>query len=215
MHTTTALDAIRDSGQLYASSGCLVAALYCASLVPVPVGLRPHNLGAYLLETKPYTRTLVITVTPVPASGIDYLRLGRFHLNAYLQHRSFLTETEDAQLRERAQRQIRATAPLLDTLLASATGHRTAPEPFLDQLAATIPRMPFLGYLYLPDNSGDPAEAGAPPTAHPSRQPAPTPPPDLQRSAGTSPDGPPVMLDLPDHLFALSHRPGRDLIRFV
>ncbi|MEC4020699.1 hypothetical protein [Streptomyces sp. H27-D2] len=32
MHTTTALDAIRASGQLYGSSGCLLAALYCAPL---------------------------------------------------------------------------------------------------------------------------------------------------------------------------------------
>lgn len=79
MHTTSALDAIRASGQLYASSGCLLAALYCAPLAETPVGLRPHNLGAYLLQTKPHTQTLVIEITPTapaPAKGIDYLRLG-------------------------------------------------------------------------------------------------------------------------------------------
>lgn len=64
MHTTVALDAIRTSGHLYASSGCLVAALYCAPLTPEPDGLRPHNLGQYLLETKPHTDTLVIEITP-------------------------------------------------------------------------------------------------------------------------------------------------------
>ncbi|WP_369392773.1 hypothetical protein AB5J72_38260 [Streptomyces sp. CG1] len=52
MHTTAALDAIRASGQLYAAAGCLVGSLYCAPLSPEPTGLRPHNMGAYLLETK-------------------------------------------------------------------------------------------------------------------------------------------------------------------
>ncbi|HEY9374968.1 hypothetical protein [Streptomyces sp.] len=75
-------------------------------------------------------------------------RLGRFHLNAYQQHRSFLTDAEDTRLSERAHHQIRTVAPFLDTLLANATGKRSTPEHFLDQLAAAIPGMPFLGYLY-------------------------------------------------------------------
>lgn len=151
MHTTTALDAIRASGQLYASSGCLVAALYCAPLTPQPAGLRPHNLGAYLLRTKPYTRTLVIELAPaapVPANGIDYLRLGRLHLRTYRRHRSFLTADEDSRLRRIALRQIHAAAPFLDIALANATGARTPAGKFVDQLAAVVTRMPFLGYLY-------------------------------------------------------------------
>lgn len=151
MHTTTALDAICASGQLYVSSGCLVAALYCAPLIPEPAGLRPHNLGTYLLETKPHTRTLVIQLTPtgpIPAKGIDYLRLGRVHLRTYLQHRSFLTQAEDTRLHRRAEHQIRAAAPFLDLVLANAIGRRTPPAAFLDQLAAAVTTMPFLGYLY-------------------------------------------------------------------
>ncbi|MER6318841.1 hypothetical protein ABT237_34545 [Streptomyces sp. NPDC001581] len=151
MHTTTALDAIRSSGQLYASSGCLLAALYCAPLTETPAGLRPHNLGAYLLQTKPHTRTLMIEIThttPAPAKGIDYLRLGRLHLHTYLEHRSFLTEAEDLQLRERALHRIRTAAPFLDTVLANATGRRTTPGTFVDQLAAAVPGLPFLGYVY-------------------------------------------------------------------
>ncbi|WP_329468570.1 hypothetical protein [Streptomyces sp. NBC_01431] len=151
MHTTTALDDIRRSGQLHVSSGCLVAALYCAPLTPESAGLRPHNLGAYLLQTKPHTRTLTIEVTPArpaPAKGIDYLRLGCIHLRTYLQHRSFLTETEDARLRHTAEQQIRRTAPFLDLLLANASGTRTPPAAFVDQLAAAVPGLPFLGYLY-------------------------------------------------------------------
>ncbi|MEU0119305.1 hypothetical protein ABZ137_37915 [Streptomyces bobili] len=151
MHTTTALDAIRSSGQLYASSGCLLAALYCAPLTETPDGLRPHNLGAYLLRTKPHTRTLMIELAPTgpaPARGIDYLRLGPLHLHTYLDHRSFLTEAEDTQLRAKAVHQIRTAAPFLDALVAGAAGHRTAPDAFVDRLAATVPALPFLGYVY-------------------------------------------------------------------
>lgn len=151
MHTTTALDAIRASGRLYVSSGCLVAALYCAPLIPEPPGLRPHNLGSYLLETKRHTRTLVLEVTPhtrAPAKGIDYLRLGRVHLRTYQRHQGFLTEAENTRLRRTVMARIRAAAPFLDLLLANATGKRTPAVPFTDRLAATVPHFPFLGYLY-------------------------------------------------------------------
>ncbi|MCX4513964.1 hypothetical protein OHA27_27315 [Streptomyces sp. NBC_01619] len=151
MHTTTALDAIRASGQLYASSGCLLAALYCAPLTETPAGLRPHNLGAYLLQNKPHTRTLWIEITPTaptPAKGIDYLRLGHLHLHTYLNHRSFLTEAEDTRLRRKALHQIRTTAPFLDMALANATRRRTAPGTFVDQLASAAQYLPFLGYVY-------------------------------------------------------------------
>ncbi|MFD8704346.1 hypothetical protein ACFV1W_17265 [Kitasatospora sp. NPDC059648] len=151
MHTTVALDAIRASGHLYASTGCLVAALYCAPLTSEPAGLRPHNLGSYLLETKKHTRTLVFEITPdapVPPKGIDYLRLGAIHLRTYLTHRSFLTEHEDTQLRQTVLQRIQAAAPFLDTALANATGTPAPEADFIDQLAATVPAFPFLGYLY-------------------------------------------------------------------
>ncbi|MFK8912204.1 hypothetical protein, partial [Streptomyces sp. YS-3] len=151
MHTTVALDAIRTSGHLYASSGCLVAALYCAPLTPEPDGLRPHNLGQYLLETKPHTDTLVIEITPdapVPPKGIDYLRLGPIHLRTHLQHAAFLTPAENQQLRQAIMARLRASAPFLDLALANARGRRTPAAVFVDQLAAAVRHVPFLGYLY-------------------------------------------------------------------
>jgi len=151
MHTTVALEAIRASGRLYASTGCLVAALYCVPLTPRPAGLRPHNLGSYLLETKPHTRTLVFEIdpgAPVPPKGVDYLRLGRIHLRIYLSHRSFLSPAEDATLRRAALDRVQTTAPFLDVLLATAAGRTTPVDTFLDQLAQAVPRFPFLGYLY-------------------------------------------------------------------
>ena len=153
MHTTVALDAIRASGHLYASTGCLVAAL-CLRAPHPPEPSRPHaphNLGTYLLETKKHTRTLVFEITPdapVPPKGIDYLRLGAIHLRTYLTHRSFLTEAEDAQLRRAVLDRLRAAATFLGTLLANAAGTPTADAEFIDQLAATVPTFPFLGYLY-------------------------------------------------------------------
>lgn len=151
MHTTVALEAIRSSRRLYASSGCLVAALYCAPLTAEPAGLRPHNLGSYLLETKSNTRTLVFEIdpgAPVPPKGVDYLRLGRIHLRIYRDHRSFLTPVEDDQLRRAAMERVHATAPFLDTMLSNAAGKVTPEDAFLDQLAQAVPRFPFLGYLY-------------------------------------------------------------------
>lgn len=151
MHTTTYLEAMRANRQLYQAAGCLVGALYCAPLRREPDGLRPHNLGAWLLETKPDTRTIVFEVAggrPVPAKGIDYLRLGDVHLRTYLDHRVFLTSAEDDQLRRAAVQRVRQAAGVLDMLLADACGSDTPAKPFLDQVAAAVPAVPFLGYLY-------------------------------------------------------------------
>ncbi|MFG1949282.1 hypothetical protein [Nonomuraea sp. NPDC048826] len=151
MHTTANLAAIRASGQLYQAPGCMVGALYCVLLTPRPAGLRPHNLGAWLLANKAHRDILIFEVTPggpVPAKGIDYLRLGTVHLASYLDNRAFLTPTEDNQLRAAAVQRIRQAADVLDMLLAVACGTATPADRFLDQLAAAVPLVPFLGYLY-------------------------------------------------------------------
>ncbi|MEV6404125.1 hypothetical protein AB0M58_14420 [Streptomyces bobili] len=152
MHTTPYLDAIRATGELHGSAGCLVGALYCAPLTATSEGLRPHNLGAYLLQAKTHTKTLVFEVrpeAPAPAKGLNYLRLGAIHLDTYRAHRGFLTAAEDDHLRQAAGCRLRQTAGFLDLLLADARGERTtSTTAFFHQLAATVPHMPFLGYLY-------------------------------------------------------------------
>ena len=151
MHTTAYLEAIRASGQLYQAPGCMVGALYCVLLTSGPSGLRPHNLGAWLLANKSHRDILIIEVTPggpVPAEGIDYLRLGNVHLTTYLGHRSFLTPAEDSQLRGAAVQRVRQAAGVLDMLLGVACGADTPADRFLDRLAAAVPLVPFLGYLY-------------------------------------------------------------------
>ncbi|GLW53574.1 hypothetical protein [Kitasatospora phosalacinea] len=159
LHLTRSLDAIRTSGHLLASTGCLAAALYGAPLTELPGGaLRPHNLGTHLLDTRPDldsrrdSTPLVIEVSPdhpAPGAGLDYLRLGAVHLRAFDRHRHALTPTEDHQVTRSVTDRIRAAAPLLDLMLATATG-RIRPDAgaFLDQLAAAVPVMPYLGYLY-------------------------------------------------------------------
>ncbi|WP_051713143.1 hypothetical protein [Spirillospora albida] len=151
LHTTVALDAIRATGHLYASTGCLAAAIYCTPLTPEHGGLRPHNLGAHLLEHRPWAAPLVIEIAPdgpAPAEGIDYLRMGRIHLDTFLTHSSYLTAAEHHQLRTAAVTAIGRAAPFLDRAMANAAGHRTDPETFVDDLAAAVPTLPFLGYLY-------------------------------------------------------------------
>ncbi|MFC1438008.1 hypothetical protein ABUW04_07025 [Streptacidiphilus sp. N1-10] len=151
MHTTAALDSIRASGQLYQAAGCLVGSLYCAPLFTEPGGLRPHNLGSYLLQAKQDRRTLIFEITPAdptPLKGLDYLRLGRVHLRTYLNHRSFLTDRECDGLQQCATDRVHATAELLDLLLANACGTRTPADRFVDRLADAVPAIPFLGYLY-------------------------------------------------------------------
>ncbi|GII94397.1 hypothetical protein [Sinosporangium siamense] len=151
MHTTAYLEAIRASSQIYQAPGCMVGALYCVLLTPGPSGLRPHNLGSWLLANKSHRNALVFEVAPggpVPAKGIDYLRLGNVHLATYQDHRAFLTPAEDNQLRSSAVQRIRQADSVLDMLLAVACGADTPPDRVLNQLASVVPMVPFLGYLY-------------------------------------------------------------------
>ncbi|MFI9325060.1 hypothetical protein ACIGXI_35510 [Kitasatospora aureofaciens] len=159
LHLTRSLDAVRTSGHLLASTGCLVGAIYGSPLTPLPGGaLRPHNLGAHLLDTLPAldsrrdSTPLVIEITPgrpAEAAGLDYLRLGSVHLRAFDRHRHALTPPEDEKVARSVADRVRAAAPLLDLMLGLAAG-RTHPEAghFLDRVAATVPVMPYLGYLY-------------------------------------------------------------------
>ncbi|GAA2900781.1 hypothetical protein GCM10010517_66460 [Streptosporangium fragile] len=151
MHTTTYLESIRASRQLYQAAGCLVGALYCTPLTREPAGLRPHNLGTWLLDNKPGTHTIVFEVDPgrpMPAEGIDYLRLGGVHLRTYLDHQAFLTAAEDDQIRRAAVQRIRQASEYLDLLLAAACGTTPPTGHLLDRLAAAVNAVPFLGYLY-------------------------------------------------------------------
>ncbi|MEU7092588.1 hypothetical protein [Kitasatospora aureofaciens] len=152
LHLTRDLGAVRSSGHLYASTGCLVGAIYGSPLTPEAGGaFRPHNLGSYLLESRENSTPLIIEVTPsapVPAKGLDYLRLGGIHLRTYQAYRHFLTEAEDDQVLRSVLDRVHVAAPFLDTLLRNATGGTTPDESFVDALAATVPVFPYLGYLY-------------------------------------------------------------------
>jgi hypothetical protein len=151
LHTTKDIDAIRSSRQLHPSTGCLVAALYCSPLTSRREGLHPHNLGAYLMRTKPSTTPVVFEVTPdapVRPKGIDYLHLGSIHLRTYLRYQSFLTPAENDQLNHTVLAGLRAAAPFLDLALHNATGHATPAPRFIDQLSDAVAHIPFLGYLY-------------------------------------------------------------------
>ncbi|MEU2900100.1 hypothetical protein ABZ690_01730 [Streptomyces sp. NPDC006967] len=151
LHTTKDIDAIRTSRELHASTGCLVGALYCSPLVSQREGLRPHNLGAYLMRTKPSTTPMVFEVTPdapIRPKGIDYLHLGAIHLRTYERYRSFLTPAENDRLDRAVLSGLRSAAVFLDAALRNAAGHATPAPEFIDQLSDAVGHVPFLGYLY-------------------------------------------------------------------
>ncbi|WP_432114698.1 hypothetical protein [Streptomyces sp. S1] len=151
LHTTKHIDAIRTSQQLHVSTGCLVGALYCSPLVSEREGLRPHNLGTYLMRTKPSVTPMVFEITPdapIRSKGIDYLHLGPIHLRTYLHYQSFLTPAENDRLDRAVLAGLRAAGPFLDIALHNAAGHATSAPEFIDHLAAAVPAVPFLGYLY-------------------------------------------------------------------
>lgn len=151
LHTTKDIDAIRSSGELHVSTGCLVGALYCSPLARHRGGLRPHNLGAYLMRTKPSTTPLILEVTPdapIPPQGIDYLHLGTIHLRTYQRYQSFLTPAENDHLDHAVLTGLGAAAVFLDITLRNATGRATPAPEFIDQLSDAVVHVPFLGYLY-------------------------------------------------------------------
>ncbi|GAA1400258.1 hypothetical protein GCM10009639_41040 [Kitasatospora putterlickiae] len=158
LHLTRSLDAIRSSGQLLASTGCLVGAVYGSPLTPEPGGaLRPHNLGAHLLasrdtlDSRRGSTPLVIEIAPdgpKPAAGLDYLRLGPVHLRTYEAHRHALTPAEHEHVMGSVTDRVHVAAPFLDTLLHNACGRPSPDRPFVDALAVAILAVPYLGYLY-------------------------------------------------------------------
>ncbi|MFI5888326.1 hypothetical protein [Streptomyces sp. NPDC051554] len=151
LHSTKHIDAIRISRQLHVSTGCLVGALYCSPLVNQREGLRPHNLGAYLIRTKPSTTPMVFEVTPdapIRPKGVDYLHLGAIHLRTYERYQSFLTPVERDQLDHAVLTGLRAAAVFLDVALRNATGRVTPAPAFINQLSDAVAHVPFLGYLY-------------------------------------------------------------------
>ncbi|MFF9310888.1 hypothetical protein ACF1BS_08250 [Streptomyces sp. NPDC014748] len=151
LHLTRAIDAIRTSREVHVSTGCLVGALYCSPLVSQREGLRPHNLGAYLLRTKPSTTPMIFEVVPdapIQPKGVDYLHLGVIHLRTYLRYRDLLTQAENDLLVRAVLAGLRAAGPFLDVALRNAVGHATAASEFIDQLSDAVVHVPFLGYLY-------------------------------------------------------------------
>ncbi len=151
LHVTRNIDAIRISRQLHVSTGCLVGALYCSPLTSQREGLRPHNLGTYLMRTKPSITPIVFEVTPdapIRPKGVDYLHLGPIHLRTYLRYQSFLSPAENDQLDRAVLGGLRAAAGFLDIALYNAAGQATAAPEFIDRLSDAVPRVPFLGYLY-------------------------------------------------------------------
>ncbi|MFE2726835.1 hypothetical protein [Kitasatospora sp. NPDC059327] len=85
---------------------------------------------------------------PIPPKGVDYLHLGAIHLRTYRAYRSYLTPAENDRIDRAVRTGLAAAAPFLDLALRNAIGRASVAPAFVDLLAAAVPSLPFLGYLY-------------------------------------------------------------------
>lgn len=163
-HTTPNLHNILDNNDLYPSGGCLVGSIYCTPIFEENGKLRVHNLGKYIFESEAprffdgkklnSTGILIIELEIPDISknnliGIDYLRLGKIHLDIYKQLEYLLSSKERYDLKEICVNRARGVMDYLS--LASKIyhfGNIVEPKDFLGAFNSAIKHLPILGYLY-------------------------------------------------------------------
>jgi len=166
LHITTNIETVVKQKTLSSSTGCLIGSVYCTPLFPTRAGLRAHNLGAYIFEHEVprsivakgisnRAPTALIIEVNIPAAtsrsiaGVNYLRMGDVHLQAFQKLQHLMTATDVYQLRHRVVRQIQMARPLLDAChnLSHHNQILTA-EYFFELLTRSIHHLPILGYFY-------------------------------------------------------------------
>ncbi len=166
-HVTPNLHNIQDNHILYPSAGCLVGSVYCTPLSKVDGKLRMHNLGKFIFDKemslfakfaeKKMQKPLEIVVFEVDLPetsknnlvGVDYLRLGDIHFNAYKALEYLLSPDERHKLQEIC---INRTRRAFNYLCAcNRICHSNAKIDdikFLEMFIETIDSLPILGYFY-------------------------------------------------------------------
>jgi hypothetical protein len=153
-------------GVIYPSGGCMVGAIYGTLAFKEAGGLRPHNLGRYIIdrEAPMSLKNLAIydhEVTPLiieltlPSTayrglaGIDYLRLGNVHLQIFEQLGYLLSRSERQLLHDSVTRRIRNSSAFLNMCnVALHEKTQLDSEQFIQKLNVAIGMLPILGYMY-------------------------------------------------------------------
>ena len=142
----------------------MVGSIYCTPIFKEDGKLRVHNLGKYIFENEAprffngkklnSTGMLIIELEIPDISknnliGIDYLRLGKIHLDIYKQLEYLLSSKERYDLKEICVNRVRGAIDYLS--LASKIYHfdnKVEPKDFLSAFNLAIRHLPILGYLY-------------------------------------------------------------------
>jgi len=163
-HITPNLHNILDNNDLYPSGGCLVGSIYCTPISEENGKLRVHNLGKYIFEkevprffeSKKLNPTGILTIElEIPnisknnLIGIDYLKLGKIHLDIYKQLEYLLSSRERNDLKDICVNKSRKAMDYLGLVSKIYHFNNTVkPIDFLNIFNSTIEHLPVLGYLY-------------------------------------------------------------------
>lgn len=165
LHITTALEILLTTGEMHASGGCLVGSVYCTPLTQLKNGsLKAHNLGSYIYsqEVQRSIRSrkksgivispLIIEVEATPGhrmEGINYLRMGRQHLQAYSTLSHDIPAHTQTNFTKAITENIVNSSSFWEMCLDVAHNRKVIDRHmFFELLNTTTANMPIIGYFY-------------------------------------------------------------------
>lgn len=166
LHINTNLKKIKETGFLYSSGGCLIGSVYCTPLIKKEKDLRFHNLGRYIYEkeipavleknnkTHKEITPLIIEAnlkneTKNNLVGINYLKIGKIHLEIYERLSYLLSNKERNKLEEKVVQSIRRGMDFLcccNKAFYSSSDFDS--EKFFRKLCDSVDHLSILGYFY-------------------------------------------------------------------
>lgn len=159
-HITTRKEDIIDSKKILCSSGCLVGSVYCVPVYKVnETEFKLHNLGKYIYqnEVKFFSDNngnpeILLFKIKKPRDfkycGINYLKLGKFHLNIYEELKFLLDVEERKDIDESILKMIDWSRELMHLLYKySPKELLNNYEKFYKILQRTVKGVPIFGYF--------------------------------------------------------------------
>lgn len=159
-HITTRKDDIINEKRILCSSGCLVGSVYCVPVYKVADNqYKLHNLGKYIFrnEVKFFSDNdgnpeILLFEVKKPKdfkySGINYLKLGKFHLNVYEELKFLLDNEERKDIDESILKMLDWSRELMHLLYKYSSKDLVSNyERFYSILQRTIKNVPIFGYF--------------------------------------------------------------------